>query len=144
MSLSINTFATEDDAVEGRFSIQWQFPTFLLNCTATDLGFAPKIIALVDETRANPAYRDIPLGGGRFRHMVPKGIDVSEHFEDLSATVHKCGECDHGYDLHFEAASDFFVNFHLASDELDHFLYGLKEMIEDNLVEPNTNTNTST
>ena len=135
MSLSIHTFAIEDDDIEGRFGIQWQFPTFDLNCTSTDLSFTQRVLDLVDETRANPDFRDIPLGSGRYRYMEPKGIDISDCFEDLCVSLFKCGECDHGYNFRFESSGDFYVGFHLAGEQIDDFLYGLKEIVEDNLVD---------
>ena len=133
MSLSILSFASEDEDREGCFRIQWQLPTFTLNCTATDLRFASEIIQLVDETRGNPEFRDIPLGRGRYRHMEPKGIEIGDCFEDLEVSVFKCGECDHGYELRFVGQSEFWLRFHLANEQLDDFLYGLREFIDEHL-----------
>ncbi|MCP4105763.1 MAG: hypothetical protein GY749_09530 [Desulfobacteraceae bacterium] len=128
--MKIDTFVEENDSNSGQYNIQWQFPTFTINCTATDLEIAQKIITLIEETRANPAYRDTHLGGGHYRHMEPKGIDLSYCFADVNFSIYKCGECDHGYELGFVSTSGFYVSFHLANEELDDFLYGLGEIIE--------------
>ena len=142
--LSIMTFTTADAQDNGRYGVQWQFPGFTINCTATDLGFAQRILDFVTETRANPAYRDRPLGGGVYRHMDEKSIDLSSQFLDVGFTLSKIGEYDHGYELRFSSSSRFWIRVELHDQELDDFLFGLTEIIRDRVVPPEGNDDTRT
>jgi hypothetical protein len=140
--LSILTFITADEQAAGPYCVQWQFPAFTINCTATDLTFARRIIDFVAETRANPAYRDRPLGGGVFRHMDEKSIDLSSQFVDVSFKLSKIGEYDHGYTLQFSSSSRFWFRVELHDQELDDFLYGLREIIQSYPLEPENKDDT--
>jgi hypothetical protein len=128
--LSILTFVTEVEHGPGRHGIQWQFPGFTITCVALDLSFAQKIMDFVAETRANSAYRDTPLGEGKYRHMPEKSIDLSSHFSDVEFTVHKLGEWDHGYSICISPGPQLSISFELHEKELDDFLHGLGEFVE--------------
>src|SRR5687768_9303212 len=130
--LSILTFVTEDEHGPGRHGVQWQFPGFTITCVAFDLSFAQEIIDFVTETRANPAYRDIPLGAEMYRHMPEKSIDLSRHFSAMKFTVDKMGEWDHGYSICLDGAA-FSISFEVHEKELDDFLTGLQEIAETSL-----------
>jgi len=136
--LSILTFVSADESA-GQYGVQWQFPGVRVNCTAKDLTFAQRIIDFVAETRANPVYRDRPLGGGVYRHMDEKSIDLSSCFLDVSFTLRKSGESDHGYSVRFSASSGFWMVVDLYDEELDDFLSGLREIVEDHVVTPGGN-----
>ena len=100
-----------------------------------DVTFAERILDFVKETRANPRYRDTPLGGGVYRHMDEKSIDLSSHFLDAEFTFRKIGESDHGYAMLVSSLSGLWISVQLHDQELDDFLHGLKEIIEDHSVE---------
>lgn len=125
-----HTFVTPDEAVENRWEIQWQFPTFTLTVTATSHLFAEQILAFVAETRGNPQYRDIPLGGGVYRHMDEKSVDLSPYLENACFKLRKSGESDHGYSLDL-ASQSLHLRFELHNDALDAFLDGIEDIAED-------------
>jgi hypothetical protein len=128
--LSILTFITEDEHGPGRHGVQWQFPGFVITCVALDFSFAQKLRDFVAETRANPAYRDIPLGAGKYQHMPEKCIELAPYFSDVEFTVSKLGEWDHGYLISISARPQFSISFELHEQDLDDFLDGLKEFVE--------------
>lgn len=123
---SIHTFVTENKLGPGQHTVQWQFPDFTITCVAIDLSFARAIRSFVDETRANPAYRDIPLGGGRYRHMPEKSINLSHCFSDLEFVMSKLGEWDHGYMIRVSPGPQFSISVELHEEKLDDFLGGLE------------------
>ena len=124
------TFVTENEHGHGRHGIQWQFPNFTMNCIAIDLSFARQIMNFVAETRANPIYRDTPLGGETYQHIPEKDIDLSPSFSDVEFKVHKLGEWDHGYSFYVSSRPEFWVSFELHDKELDDFLTGLREVAD--------------
>jgi hypothetical protein len=128
--LSILTFVTENEQGPGRHGVQGQFPGFTINCVALDLSFAQEIRDFVAETRANPGYRDISLGEGKYRHMPEKSVDRSPHFSDLEFRMLKLGDCDHGYLVRISARPQFWLSFELHEKQLDDFLEGLCEVVE--------------
>ncbi len=134
-SLSITTLTIPQEHGD-RHSVQWQFPRFTINCIAMDMTFAQRILDFVAETRANPGYRDRPIGGGKYRHMDEKSIDLSSYFKDVGFTLRKSGVYDHGYTLRFSSSSSFWILVELHDQELDDFLCGLKDIVQDHLVEP--------
>jgi len=107
--------------------VQWQFGDFMVDCIATDLSFGQKIIDFVNQTRANPVYRDVASAPGIYRYMPEKSIDLSAHFEDLNFEVHKIGEYDHGYLIKAWRGVQLKITLELHEQELDDFLYGLRE-----------------
>lgn len=128
--LTVDTFVTENDPGPGRHSVQWQFTGFMITCVALDLSFARELTAFVAETRANPAYRDIPLGKGLYRYMPEKSIDLSHHFLNLEFKVWKLGEWDHGYLVRISPGSHLSISVELHQKGLDDFLYGLAKFID--------------
>ena len=65
--------------------------------TATDLSFAQRILAFIEETRDNPAFRDVHLGDGVYRRMSEKSIDLSSCFAGTPFVFQKPGEYDASY-----------------------------------------------
>jgi hypothetical protein len=123
----MDTFISENEHGPGRHGVQWQFGGFTIDCVATDLSFGHKIIDFVDQTRANPACRDIESSLGIYRTMPEKSVDLSAHFEDLHFELHKIGEYDHGYVIKAWREVQLKVMFELHEQELDDFLFGLRE-----------------
>ena len=109
-----HTYFTADVPTKGLFQIQWQFPAFTYNCTANSLQFAPLVLAFIAETRGNPACRDIPLGGGVYKYMDEKVLDLSRFFLDIRLLFQKLGEGDDSYLLKIEHASDAWLRFRLS------------------------------
>jgi hypothetical protein len=129
--LSILTFVAENEHGPGQHGVQWQFPGFTITCVARDLSFAQKIQSFVAETRANPAYRDTPLGDGKYRTMPEKSIDLSPYFSDVTLTMSKLGEWDHGYLILISTGFQFSISFELHEKELDDFISDLVELAQD-------------
>src|SRR5262245_14664135 len=123
--LSLLTFVTENEHGPGRHGVQWQFRGVTITCVARELSFAHEIRNFVAETRANPAYRDRPIGEGKYRHMPEKCINLSPYFLDVEFTMLKLGEWDHGYLIRISPRSQFSISFELHEKELDEFLDGL-------------------
>jgi len=124
---SIHTFVTENKRSDWH-DIQWQLRDFTISCVARDLLFSGEILAFVAETRANPAYRDIPLGKGMYRHMPEKRIDLSYHFVEVKFELWKLGKYNHGYLLRVAADQSLWISIELHERELDDFLDGLREI----------------
>jgi len=125
--VTIATFISENEHGSGRHRVQWQFPGFVIDCVAIDLSFGQKIIDFVAHTRANPAFRDVSVAPGTYWYIPEKSIDLSSHFDDLNFEMHKIGEYDHAYLIKVSRGLQLKVIFELHEQELDHFLYGLRE-----------------
>jgi hypothetical protein len=123
---SIQTFVTENEDASDRYRIQWQFRDVTVDCVASDLVFARRIINFVADTRGNPSFRDAPLGGGASRKMPDKRIDLSSHFMDIKFEFWKLGEYDHAYLLRIALGKSFWISTELHERELDDFLDGLR------------------
>ena len=93
---------TEDEHEGGFLSVQFQLPAITMTLAARDLLFAKRIIAFVAETRGNPAFRDAHIGGGVYRHMPEKSIDLSSSFPDSRVLLVKNGEFDSSFILRVE------------------------------------------
>ena len=123
------TFCLPDKTQPGVYVIQWQFPRFTVTCKSPDLLFAGEIQKFVAETRANPAYRDTPLGNGVYRPMDEKCVDLSRYFQGVRIKLHKSGEYDDAYSLEFERPDCFSFVAEMHADLLDSFLRGIAEDI---------------
>ncbi len=124
-------FVTEDEHEGGVLSVQFQLPAITMTLAARDLLFAKRIIAFVAETRGNPAFRDAHIGGGVYRHMPEKSIDLSSSFPDSRVLLLKNGEFDSSFILRVEPCSTFSGILDLHDEQLDAMLDSLQEIIDD-------------
>jgi hypothetical protein len=124
-------FVTEDKHEGGLLSVQFQLPAITMTLAARDLLFAKKTIAFVAETRGNPAFRDAHIGGGVYRHMPKKSIDLSSSFPGSRVLLIKNGEFDSSFILRVEPCSTFSGMLDLHDAQLDAMLDSLQEIIDD-------------
>jgi hypothetical protein len=117
-----NIFVTDAELPDQGYSVQVQVTAFTITCKARDLEFVEAICNFVSETRANPQYRDISLGNGRYEVMPPKLIDVSSSFVDVSVTFHKSGEFDDRYIVRVQQGTSLSLIMVLHGISLDAFL----------------------
>ena len=123
-------FVTENKTEAGSFSVQFQFPAITMTLVARDLLFAKRIIAFVTETRCNPVFRDAHIGGGVYRHIPEKSIDLSSSFPHSRVLLVKNGEYESGFVMRIEPCSTFSgcIAIH---DELEAMLDALREIADD-------------
>lgn len=126
MSFHCDVIVIEDDPTVGAFNVQFQFRTFTLTLTASDLAFARRIVDFVSETKGNPAYRDQHLGGGVYKTMPEKCIDLSSSFPGVSFEFQKNGEFDDAYVAHVACSSGMRLHVEIRGDELESFVEGLR------------------
>src|SRR5690606_13722732 len=100
-------------------AVQFQMPAITMTLAARDLLFAQKIIAFVADTRDSPAFRDTDIGGGVYRHIPEKSIDLSSSFPDSRVILQKTGEFDSSFILRFEPCSTFSGILELQDEQLD-------------------------
>jgi hypothetical protein len=124
-------FVTEDEHGGGLASVQFQLPALTITLAARDLLFAKKIIAFVAETRGNPAFRDEHIGGGVYRHMPEKSVDVSSSFPASRVVLVKDGEYDSSFILRIEPCPSFSGALELHDEQLDAMLDSLQEILHD-------------
>lgn len=125
-------FLTEDARTPGLFSFQCQLPRLTFTLQAVDTAFVRQILDFVAETRADPRYRDAPLGGGLYRHYSPtKALDLSACFRDASFTIVKLGEGDASYALHFGHEPGLQIQVELHDAGLDAFLDQLRDLADE-------------
>ena len=98
--------------------------------------FAKRIIAFVAETRGNPAFRDEHTGGGVYRRMPEKSVDLSSSFPASRVVLIKDGECDSSYILRVEPCPTFSGALQLSDEQLDAMLDSLREVLDDYADEP--------
>ena len=120
---------SEHEPEQGHFRINFQLPHFSFTVTATDLLFAKRVLAFVAETRGNPVYRDTPVGGGVYRHMPEKSIDLSTSFKDTAFKFQKLGSSDCYYLLKV-ASGSLWLSFRMEDELLVAFADGLQEIID--------------
>lgn len=128
-----DTFVMVDVPTTGLFRIQWQLPSFTYTCIARSLEFAPLVLAFVTETRGNPAYRDLSLGGGVYRYMPEKALDLSRFFVDMRVKLEKLGEEDDSYQLIVEHAGGAWLKLRLLGEETDIFVDSMVQIAEEAL-----------
>ena len=124
-------FVNEDEHEGGLLSVQFQLPAITMTLAARDLSFARKIIAFVGETRGNPAFRDAHIGGGVYRHMPEKSVDLSSSFPDARVLLRKNGEYDSGFILRIEPCPTFSGILDIHDEQLDAMLERLQEIVDD-------------
>lgn len=112
-------------------SIQFQVPQLTITLQVRNLAFARKAIRFVAGTRDNPKYRDKDLGGGRYRRMPDKFIDLSPSFHRTKVVLTKDGEFDDRYFLGIKAAGASSMSFELSGPLLDAVMGGLREIAEE-------------
>jgi hypothetical protein len=130
-SASCYIFVNEDKDKGGLLSVQFQLPAITMTLAAQDLAFAKKIIAFVAETRGNPAFRDAHIGGGVYRPMPEKSIDISSSFPGSRVSLAKNGEFDSSFILRVEPCSTFSGILDLHDDLLDAVLESLQDIVDD-------------
>jgi len=132
MSDSYCRIFVNEDEHEGRLvSVQFQMPAITMTLAVRDLLFAKRIIAFVAETRGNPAFRDAHIGGGVYRHMPEKSVDLSSSFPDSRVFLQKDGEYDSSFILRVEPCSTFSGVLDIHDEQLDAMLDSLQEIIDD-------------
>jgi hypothetical protein len=119
----------DDTPTVGLFEVHFQFSDFRLTLTATDLSFLQRILDFVAETKGNPEYRDLCLGGGHYRCMPEKSIDLSGSFRDSKFVLQKDGEYDDAYIVRVECLTGLRVGFDLRGKRLDEFIESLHDML---------------
>jgi len=124
-------FVNEDEHKGGLVSVQFQMPAITMTLAVRDLLFAKRIIAFVAETRGNPAFRDPHIGGGVYRHMPEKSVDLSSSFPDSRVFLRKNGEFDSSFILRVEPCSTFSGILDLHDEQLAAMLDSLQEIIDD-------------
>jgi hypothetical protein len=124
-------FVNEAGHEGGVVSVQFQFPPITVTLAARDLLFAKRIIAFVAETRGNPAFRDTHIGGGVYRPMPEKSVDLSSSFPGSRVLLSKDGEYDSSYILRVEPCLTFSGSLELHDEQLDAMLASLQEIIDD-------------
>jgi hypothetical protein len=124
-------FVSEGKDKGGVLSVQFQLPAITMTLAAQDLAFAKKIIAFVAETRGNPAFRDAHIGGGVYRHMPEKSVDLSPSFPGSCVSLAKNGEYDSSYILRVVPCSTFSGSLDLRDDLLDAVLDSLQDLVDD-------------
>ncbi len=129
LSAWCNVFVVPDVPVPGRFKVQWQFPTFMFTCTARDLGFAQVFLDFVVETRGNPGCRDAPMGGGVYRYMAEKSVDLSPYFDHVTLRLQKLGKSDDGYMMSLKHAGAS-LQFDIDGDITEALLQEIREIAE--------------
>src|SRR5947207_2237991 len=100
-----------------RYSVQVQVPAITLTIPARDLTFAVRAVDFVAATRDNPKFRDKPIGGGRYRRMPEKLVDLSDSFIRTSVTLQKDGEFDDRYFVRIASSRKGSIAFTLAGEQ---------------------------
>ena len=113
------------------YSVQFQLPALTVTMVARDLLFAAKLIEFVEETRGNPDFRDVHLGGGRYRRTPETSVDLSASFPETGVVLIKDGESDSRFFLRVEPCASFWTTIDFCDGQVDALLDGLKEVIDE-------------
>jgi hypothetical protein len=123
-------FVTEDELEQSLYKISIQTTHFNLFLTATDLSFARRTLDFIAETKGNALYRDTPVGGGEYRYMPEKSVDLSSSFRNTTLKFQKLGSSDCAY-LVRAAAAEISLCFEMWDELLEAFANGLQGIIDD-------------
>lgn len=124
-------FVTENRPSVGQYEVQFQFPAFTATLPANNLAFAKQILEFVEKTKENPEFRDIPLGGGVYRHMPEASIDVSPCFSGTTFVFQKLGEYDTSYTVRITSPSGLRLHFDIHDEQLIAFVQSLRDLTND-------------
>jgi hypothetical protein len=126
-----HVFVTDKDPPEIGFSVQWQFPNVTISLDALNLLFARHIVDFIAKTRRNPEFRDHHLGGGRYRRIPTKQIDVSSSFKGATVVVEKDGEFDDSFVIRVTHTPSISLIFDVQDHYLDALVESLRQIVED-------------
>jgi hypothetical protein len=115
------------------YLLHFQVPSLTITLAAHSLSFAAKAIKFIETTRNNPKFRDKHLGGGVYRHMPQKRVDLSASFVRTKVTIHKYGEFDDRYFIRVTSSPTNTLVIAVGGEQLDAFLGSLREIIDDHL-----------
>jgi hypothetical protein len=110
------------------YEVQWQATGVDVTLVTTDLSFAPKIVEFIAKTRDNPEFRDIPLGDGRYRHVVTE-LELNESFVDTRVCIGKNGEFGCRYYVRI-CSGHLRLLLIIDGTQVDHLLGTLNEVVE--------------